>query len=355
MVLRKRTVIHYTNYIEECCTSLTEVQEIPTDQLILPFVRVQALSRKISDTFCYHDMSPSGIRGHQALQITIDSFHRDLDELKNGIAPGLQDNQSLLLDLNFLEVWIHEVALYNDLWQNSFIPPGGFQPSNSFSSHSSLLRTNTLWCLVSATTSFHNWALSIPNTEILCLSFAWWTKLSYIFIVQARTVFLDTESSPGRQEQLPSRESNNDKFLIADFRRAAEKEVMLPRTLDMYLAKLATVTTEIIDEEGNRDTVYNFACLLKSIRAGYESRIAAESPGVTRQSEVQVPDTQETISESGNVRSRASLPPAANTTQMEDLDFQLDFSQAGLNDFVWETMMNEYSFMAPQNTTSFQG
>ena len=242
MVLRKRTIMHYTSYMEDCCTSLSQRRDVPSDQLIAPFVEIQVLQRKISDAFCYHDISTCDIRGERALQITVDSFSRELDGLKKGIG-STNRNAILVQHLHFLKVWIHEVALYNELWQSTFVPARLTQQDTNHSIRFSMQRTNMLWQLVAATVSFHDWCLSLENAELLHFPFSWWSEHSYVVIVQVKTVFLNCEAGITGKEQINLRQHGPAESLEADFRRAAEKEVMIPHMLDVYMGKLATVTT----------------------------------------------------------------------------------------------------------------
>jgi len=158
--------MHYTSYMEDCCTYLSQRRDVPSDQLIAPFVEIQVLQRKISDAFCHHDISTCDIRGERALQITVDSFSREIDGLKKGIG-STNRNAILVQQLHFLEVWVHEVALYNELWQSTFVPARLTQPETNHSIQFSMQRTNMLWQLVAATVSFHDWCLSVENAELL--------------------------------------------------------------------------------------------------------------------------------------------------------------------------------------------
>ncbi|KAJ5825319.1 hypothetical protein N7474_002457 [Penicillium riverlandense] len=378
MVLRKRTIMHYTSYMEDCCTYLSQRRDVPSDQLIAPFVEIQVLQRKISEAFCHHDMSTCDIRGERALQITVDSFSREIDGLKKGIG-STNRNAILVQQLHFLEVWIREVALYNELWQSTFVPARLTQPETDHSIQFSMQRTNMLWQLVAATVSFHNWCLSVDNAELLHFPFSWWAEHSYVIIVQVRTVFLDCGAGITGKEQINLREHDQAESLEADFRRAAEKEVMIPHMLDVYMGKLATVTTQLVDDDGNRDMVYNYGVLLKSIQSGYESRIGVENRPAPGQLETQ--QKQPSLSQLSHpeVRStdiQGSMPPAVSTNHMEleigdlhssstsqldlqfdlaepgQLDSQSDLAEPGFDDFVWDTMMNEFSFLTPQNGPS---
>jgi hypothetical protein len=86
--------------MEDCCTSLSLGKDVPSDQLIMPFVEVQVLQRKISDIFCYHDVSTCDIRSERILQITVDSFSREVDGLKKGIG-SINKNTILVQHLHF--------------------------------------------------------------------------------------------------------------------------------------------------------------------------------------------------------------------------------------------------------------
>jgi hypothetical protein len=224
-----------------------------------------------------------------------------------------------------------------------------------------------LWQLVAATVSFHDWCLLVENAELLHFPFSWWTGLSYVLIVQVKTVFLDSETGITGQEQINLRQHNQAESLEADFKRAAEKEIMLPHMLDMYMGKLATVTTQAVDDDGDRDIVYHYGALLKSIQSGYESRIGAENRPTTGQFEIQ--QQQSSLSQLSYPEVRimdmqGSMPPALSTNQTgleigdphsssaSQLNLQFDLAQPRFDDFVWDTIMNEFSFFTPQNGPS---
>ena len=363
MVLRKRTIIHYTSYMKDCCTSLSQQSDVASDQFIAPFVQIQVLQRKISDAFCYHDISTCDIRGERALRITVDSFSREIDELKKGIG-STNTNAILVLYLHFLEVWIHEVALYNELWQSTFVPARLAQSEPKHSFQFSMQRTNMLWQLVTATVSFHRWCLSFDSSELLHFPFSWWTEHSYVFMIQVKTIFLDFEAGITEEEQLDRREYDQAESLKADFRKAAEKAIMLPPVLDAYMGRLATVTTQLVDDDGNRDMPYHHGALLKSIKSGFESRLGVENRSASGQYDAQQKRSSLSQLSHPDVSStdiQGSMPPAVSTNHVEleignpnnssanQLDLQFDLAQPGLDDFVWDTMMDEFSFFAPNN------
>jgi hypothetical protein len=316
----------------------------------------QVLQRKISDAFCYHDISDCDIRGNRAIQITVESFSREVDGLKKSIG-STNGNAILVQHLHFLEVWIHEVALYGELWQSPFVPGRLTQPETSHSMQLSMQRTNMLWQLVAATVSFHNWGLSVESSELLHFPFSWWAEHSYVSIVQVKTVFLDYGAGIAGKEQVTE-------SLAADFRKAAGKEVMIPHMLDMYMRKLATVTTQLVDDDGNRDMVYNYGVVLKSIQSGYESRIGAENrptPGQFETSQKQLSLSRLSHPEVKSTEIQGSIMPAVSTNHVgletgdphisstSQLDLQFDLAEPGFDEFVWDTMMNDFSFLAPQN------
>jgi hypothetical protein len=358
--------MHYTSYMEDCCTSLSQRSDVPSDQLIAPFVEIQLLQRKISDAFCYHDISTCDIRGERALQITIDSFSRELDGLKKGIGPT-NENAILVQHLYFLEVWIHEVAHYNELWQSTFRPARLTQPETNHSIQFSIQRTNMLWQLVTATVAFHDWCLSVENAELFHFPFSWWAEHSYVLIVQVKTVFLDCGAGITRKEQRSLPEHDQAESLEADFRRAAEKEVKIPHMLDVFIGKLATVTTQLVDDDGNRDMIYQYGVVLTSIQSGYENRIGADHRPAPGQFETQ--QNQSSLSQLSHPEVRCtdiqgSMPPAVSTNHVEleiggphgssagQIDSQFDLAELRFDEFVWDTMMNDFSFFTPQNGPS---
>jgi len=363
MALRKPTIMHYTSCMEDCCTSLSQTRDAPSDQFIAPFVEIQVLQRKIDDAFCYHDISTCDIRGERALQITLDSFSREIDGLKKGIG-STNRNVILIHQLHFLEVWILEVALYNELWQSTFVPARLTQQESNHSTQFSVQRTQILWQLVAATVSHHDWSLSIDSAELLRFPFSWWSEHSYVFIIQVRTVFLDCGAGITGKEEVNLQEYDKAKSLEVDFRRAAEKEIMLSHILDVYMEKLAPLTTQLVDDDGNRDMAHNYGALLKSIQSGYENRIRAEirpAPGQFKTQQKQSPHSQLSHPDIRSMEMQGSMPPSVSTNHVEvemgdfqsssasQLDSHFDFAEPGFDDIVWDTMMNDFTFFMPQH------
>jgi hypothetical protein len=101
-VLRRRTALSYTKYMDYCCQSLAELREYQTDQLIPYIVRSQQISRRIVDTFSYDDLNFGEIRGEFLVTFTSDAFMRDLDCLRKDVPPNLMKNSKrifLLMEL----------------------------------------------------------------------------------------------------------------------------------------------------------------------------------------------------------------------------------------------------------------
>ncbi|RAO73850.1 uncharacterized protein BHQ10_009862 [Talaromyces amestolkiae] len=332
----------------------------------MPFVEIHVLQRKIGDAFCYHDTSTCDIRGERALQITVDSFSHELNRLKKAIG-STNRNAILVQQLHSLEVWIYEFALYNEFWQSNFVPARLTRPETNRSIQSSMQRTNMLRQLVAATVSSQDWCLSLNNADLLHFPFSWWAELTYVMIVQVKTVFLDSETGLTGQEQMNLRQYDQAESLEADFRRAAEKEVMIPHVLDMYMGKLAMLTTQAVDDDGYRDMVYNYGAMLKSVKSGYESRLGSANRPALGQLEIQQDQSSLLHHAYPKVTStdmQGSMPPAVSTNHIElelgDLDssstsqlnLQFDLPPPGFDDFVWDTMMNDFSFLMPQNGPS---
>jgi len=340
--------------MRECCASLTQRKECESDKWIWYFVKVHVLSRRVSDTFCYPNVSTCTILGEQAIRIALDSYESEFEELKSICMTGLMGrNISLLLDLDFLEVWTHEIALYNDVWKNPYLSIDSLEQARNRGSIFCTLRTNRLWHTVFSTNSFRSTFLKIECQDLFALPFSSWTTLSYVLIVQAKVAFLNSESPPLRPY---------DEKTQQNFRKAAAKELHVPMILTQHLQRLALISTDDLDEERERDTMYMYGSLLKGIRSGYESRIKAEG-GIlfVQQAEERVGHTQNNSSQilryslpSVTTQTGADLqePLAMTGNKATLLDVQMDQFGAGFDDFLWKTMMNDFSFLIPQNESS---
>lgn len=176
---------------------------------------------------------------------------------------------------------------------------------------------------------------------------------------KSKQFFLNCGLGTTGREQINLREHDQGESIEADFRRAAEKEVMIPHMLDLYMGKLATVTTQLVDDDGVRDMVYNYGVVLKSIQSGYERRIGSESRSAPGQFQSSL--SQLSHPEVRSMDIQGLMTPAISTNNLEleigdshssstgQLDFQFDMAEPGFDDMVWDTMMNDFSFLKPQN------
>jgi hypothetical protein len=80
----------YSKYMEDCCASLTEAREYPTDALIRPLVESQKLARRIFDTFSYDDLNNVEVRGDLMIALMKEAFTRDLERLQFEVPQNLQ-------------------------------------------------------------------------------------------------------------------------------------------------------------------------------------------------------------------------------------------------------------------------
>jgi len=79
----------YTKYTEQCCRTLAEAKEHPTDELLPTFVQTQELAGRIFTAFSYDNLNNAEIQGEFITALTTDSFMRDLDQLRLSLSPNL--------------------------------------------------------------------------------------------------------------------------------------------------------------------------------------------------------------------------------------------------------------------------
>lgn len=78
--------------MDQCCQSLTDCQEYPTDTLIMPLVQLSALMCRVNDFYSYNDIENAEINGESMLQLSTNNFESELARLKDSIAPSLIEN-----------------------------------------------------------------------------------------------------------------------------------------------------------------------------------------------------------------------------------------------------------------------
>jgi hypothetical protein len=285
-MLRKRTALPYTKYMDHCCQSLAEFKEYKTDELIPCFVRSQEVSRRIVDTFSYDDLNSGEIRGEFLVILTSDAFIRDLNRLRREVPLDFQKDSKntfpsiklslllqlltqnvALLDLEFhiIHILINEAALYAGLWTSANDP----HQAPDLSSPSSA-RSKMLWHSLNSCKDFIHTFLSYRNQDLFYLTAFIYPRLCYVFITLAKLVFLNSDSSStGRSDQSDTRNFQGDPWRTINVAKEADFQELGKQVLEKFTA----VATDFVGSDGQRDVMSNLASAMRILMAEYEQQM----------------------------------------------------------------------------------
>jgi hypothetical protein len=96
-MLRKRSLIPWTKYLEQCRATLGQEMNAPSDRWIEISSQIQILARKVSDAFSYEDIINSDIKGESAILLATSAFLNELQSIRSSAPSGLVDNCNILL------------------------------------------------------------------------------------------------------------------------------------------------------------------------------------------------------------------------------------------------------------------
>lgn len=237
-------------------------------------------------------------------------------------------------EVQFLDLWIHEVALHDVVWQ-------GLEATDMMAAKPlSLARINMLWHILTVAKEYAVAFLDLPWAKTFELSFVTLHRICYILIVFCRTVFFYAENRSLFYENEQRGEAQQGKTILESTRNAALVERMdeLRRIGNALQEKFATLVTEQVNANGDCEAMSHFAFFIKGVLNGHERRMR-------RCNHLAAEMTQGSILEnSRNQRSpvqQPSLVAACNPKMPNDL----------MTSGTYTTTQSAEGMMAPQGVT----
>jgi hypothetical protein len=342
-VYRKQNLVCDPEFVLQCCQQLVDADERPTDRWIRRYVQLNILSRQISDIFNYYSPKNSKIMGEASICTMVDSFKRELENLTQAIrGDALDQGKScgnhhhrantmvscskkymlvtrkqteafLLREVQFLDIWIHEVAFHDVLWEK---PISGI-PTTANPIPSA--RVNMLWhCLTAAKVYATNF-LDIPRVQMFQLPFPAFSKICYVLIIFCKMVFFHAE----KDFPMGETEENRNSFILPPSKvhpEAAWDAVLAACEGEFYRMgsalqeKFAALVTSTGSKNGECDAMWSFAFFMKRIMTGYERRMKKRDNSQVV-SGCQQPDASNSISNSNSNTNSGPIqhPPSMST------------------------------------------
>ncbi|KAJ9200792.1 transcriptional regulator family: Fungal Specific TF [Paecilomyces variotii] len=262
---RKQNRVCDQDYVIQCSQQLVDANERPSDRWIQRYIQLVILSAQISDTFSYHNLGSSKIMGEGSICVIVDLFKRQLESCKKTIQEDTLEQEAFLWrEIQFLDLWIHEVSFHDVLWERPI--PGTQTATRTLPP----TRLNMLWhCLTVAKACAISF-LDVPQAQMFHLPFIAFSKIWYVLIIFFKAVFFHEKNE------------DRDAFVFAPGTIRPEQPwdvALAARTGEFHLIasamhqKFVTMITDAVTTNGDRSPMWHFAFFMKGILAAYEHRM----------------------------------------------------------------------------------
>jgi hypothetical protein len=178
----------------------------------------------------------------------------------------------LLREIQFLDIWIHEVAFHDALWDKPI--SGITTTANPIPS----ARVNMLWHCLAAAKVFATNFLDIPRVQMFQLPFPAFSKICYVLIIFCKTVFFHAE----KDFLVNETDESCDSFILPPSKIRSEApwdSVLAACENEFYRIgsalqeKFTALVTNTDSKNGECDAMWSFAFFMKRIMTCYERRM----------------------------------------------------------------------------------
>ncbi|RYP89311.1 hypothetical protein DL770_004463 [Monosporascus sp. CRB-9-2] len=282
-LLQKLNAFPYTRYLEECCISLCEQYEHPTDEHVYYIIRLQRIMEAIEY------MSQQHTDGPTARAAVID-LRSQLETFRNHLPFDLGDNQLLLMQYRTAEMYLCQTAFFYKAVQLDTV-----------------LHAELLCSGLAAAKSLMDFYLSLPVYADMAFNNSEWIQISFAITVASRLAIASTHRAVDHQT------------------RALRQSLDLSNIIRHLSLRIGALVTQQVDAQGGRDIFYHYDQRVRRMQAWYE-RCSAPSRKVKVE---QQPQQQQHIAAAAAPHTMApfthdalgllSQPPSGATTPVNGI------------------------------------
>ncbi|KAI9732746.1 MAG: hypothetical protein M1818_007480 [Claussenomyces sp. TS43310] len=290
LALRKAGSLGFSDYLEECASSLSRESHVASDLTIAHYVHVTRLAESIGETFGHGEQQPVAQISEGKLRFCLNSIDAQRRALESKIPPELADNIMLSASHLLVEAYAHEIAL----------PSSSNLPLSTY-------RTTLLFDSLKIVKQILDLCVSLSDRDFQSLMGFNWARIHY-------TLNLTIELTVGIES--PS-------WDIDMVRRI----VKLESYLDLFCERLDLQSQTIRMNEGDCNWYQFVAVQWRSLRRQYMSRLWKRGVRLSESEERQI--GLEAIP-------TATIPPPLDPTRVHNLE-DMDFSSIDImpNDWFW--------------------
>ncbi|KAM5437517.1 hypothetical protein McanMca71_000869 [Microsporum canis] len=240
-LLQKPSTFPHTAYLEECCKSLYDAAEYPSDKSILHIVQLQLIAEKIDRISLRHGMELAN--PGSAMELYVQSLKAELEAFRG--RSGFSLDEASLIALQF-----HATEL--SLYQLTLLEKAGKQPKPT----QTAVSDEMLCAGHIAAQSILKLYLSLPPHSETAFNNTEWVQIGFALIVTCRQT-----GTTSTTQMTPALVRHKESF---------------SNILMQLKARVSELSTDLVDLNGDRDIFSNFADRVTRLQAWFDERLAKD-------------------------------------------------------------------------------
>ncbi|KAI9837897.1 MAG: hypothetical protein M1837_002687 [Sclerophora amabilis] len=248
MILEKLATFPHSAYIEDCCKSLREDPEYPTDKYLLYIVQIQHILEKIDHLSNQHDTRL--FQHNSAVQFYVMSLKSELEVLRGHMPFAMNESHLLVMQFHTVELYLYQICLLERYGSTSTTPPIPWSP----------WRLEILCAGLIAAKSLLGYYLSLPLRTEMAFNNSEWVQLGFALTVASKLSIAATDEAV-------CWETTN-----------LRSSLGMSSILKQSVFRMGALTTSRVDAHGERDVFYHFEQRSKRVQRWFESHFLTE-PG----------------------------------------------------------------------------
>ncbi|KAI9836986.1 MAG: hypothetical protein M1819_000635 [Sarea resinae] len=170
LTLRKTSPLKFTDYIQDCASSLEAERQVPSDAMIVHYIRLMRHADEVCETFGYNDSDQSQMMSEEKIHLYVNSFGAKLESIKANQPLTFSQEPHCVIRYHLLQIYTHEIGLHENLQTSS----------------PSVHRTAILYdCLIHAKSYFEA-VLALSREDMYSWTTRQWAWLNYVIKLVSR-------------------------------------------------------------------------------------------------------------------------------------------------------------------------
>ncbi|KAK7754760.1 hypothetical protein SLS62_003320 [Diatrype stigma] len=244
-LLQKLNAFPYTRYLEECCVSLCEQYEYPSDEHLYYIIRLQRIMEAIEYMTQQHTNGPTARAAVLDLRSQLESF-------RNHLPFDLSDNQPLFMQYHTAEMYLCQAASFSKTTAQLL-------DADAAAMHAELLSSG-----ITAAKSLLDYYLQLPVYADMAFNNSEWIQISFAITVSSRLAITTAAAAASSSATNPQQQQQT----AGALRQTPSLD--LSSILRHLSLRIGALVTQQVDARGGRDIFYDYEQRVRRMQAWYE-------------------------------------------------------------------------------------